>query len=268
MGRKLMMVKVGKIDDSAFRMRVGVDEDSFQELLGSVRRDGVLVPILLHSVGDKFSVVAGHRRLAAARLAGHEEIPGYVVERKSLSGWSGAFAENLFRKDLTPIEMAAAVCDCLKSGDYDEETLARALGRSVQWIRFYTEVASWPDDLALAVHLEKLSVSAAHHLAEITDSVHRAMLVQYACENGATARVTAAWLQAWKAGQSMQDPGAVLPAAAGSSVPAIEPYTPCVICNRQQKMIDLHYTPVCDNCSGLLVDLARELASRGDLGGH
>jgi len=263
-----MMVKVGEIDDTYFQMRAGVDEDSFKELLDSVLRDGVLVPILLHVSDAGYSVVAGHRRLAAARLAGHTDIPGYVVEKKETSGWSGAFAENLFRKDLSAIELAAAVCDCIKAGTYTEETLARALGRSRQWIRFYTEVASWPDDLSLAVHLGRLSVSAAHHLAEISDAVHRAMLVQYACENGATARVTAAWLQAWKAGQVSQDPGGIPPAAGREGVPPIEPYTPCVICSRQQKMIDLHYTPVCDGCSGLLVDLARELASRGEIPGR
>ena len=259
MAGELKMVNLGEINDQEYQMRTGGRGEAFDQLVESVRRDGILVPVLLCSSDLGFTVVAGHRRVAAAREIGLSEIPGYVVDRSRAEGWSGAFAENLFRKDLSPVELAAAVVDCLKSEVYDEETLARALGRSVNWIRFQAQVASWPDRLSLAVHTGKLSVAAARHLADIDDNVQRDMLIDYAVENGATARTTAAWFQAWQAGQGHRDPGEIEPVPGRPSVPTIEPWTPCVICGRQQKMIDLRYIPVCCECGEVVVELARKL---------
>lgn len=261
MAKKLMMVKTEQVDDSDNKMREDRLDDTFDELVSSIRRDGVLVPILLYGYGESFRVVAGHRRFRAATEIGLVEIPAYVDEDTTATGWSASFAENLFRRDLSPIELAAAIKDCVESEDFDVERIARMLGRSAAWVCGMITVASWPNELQEAVHHGGISLAAARNLALVEDPVHREMLVNYAVANGVTARITAAWLQAWVVGRTMASPGEVEPVPAGEKAPVIEPYTPCIICGRQQKMIELRYLPICNLCTDTVMDLSRNLAA-------
>jgi len=260
MANELMMVKVEKIDDQNYAMRETVRDDTFGDLVASIRRSGVLVPVLLLRTDLGFSLVAGHRRIAAAREIGLQEVPAYINDGVGRDAWEGAFAENLFRRDLSPIELAAAVKDCIETGGYTVETIGRGLGRSDHWVELYLQIAEWPADLSVAVHSGRLSVAAARNLAEIDDENHRSMLVDYAVENGATARITAAWLQAWHAGKPTEAPEETEAVAGGSVLPPLEPYTPCVVCGHQKKMTEHRYLPVCTECQQIVVDLARELA--------
>ena len=266
MEKRLAMIATGAIDDADYQTRLAVDDDALRELTESVRRDGVLVPILLTPEADGYLVIAGHRRFKAANLVGLQEIPAYIIPADEAGRWSGAFAENMFRQDLTAIEEAAAIVDCLESGRYDVDSLGKALGKSRHWIDDRVMIASWPEDVQEMVHLGGLSCAAARNLAMIGDEVHRGMLLTYARDNGASARSTAAWLQAWEAGKEYRDPGEVPVADPGAAIAPIEPYCPCVICDRKLKMIELHYSPVCSGCSEYLVELARSVRGH-DLGG-
>lgn len=261
--RELKNVELIKINDDDYKMRESIEGDSFDELVSSIMRDGLLVPILLRRVEDGYTIVAGHRRFAAVKRVGWHFIPAQILGPEEDVGWSGAFAENMFRQDLTPIEEAAAVQDCIVSEAYTIETLARALGRSMNWVIDRLAMMKWPEDVLAVVHSGALSVSAARNLAAIDEKTHRSMLVQYAVDNGATARITAAWYQSFQAGKICNDPGDVEPVPASSVLPPIEPYTPCVMCGRKYKMVELRYTPICSDCSPLLVDLARKIGAAG-----
>jgi len=255
-------VELKLIKDEDYRMRVLDDDEAMSLLIASVTRIGIIVPILLKKKGECYSVMAGHRRYRAASVVGLSEIPAYVFEAESGIGWDAAFAENMYRKDLSPIEESAAIDDCITSGAFTIDTLAVALCRSEAWVKERWELCSWPDDISLAVHLGKLSVSAARNLTRITDSPHRQLLVDYAVENGATARTTAAWFQAWQVGATLSDPGAIEPVEGKPGLPPVIPYTPCVICGQQNQMAHLSYMPVCPECSEIVLVTAREVRKR------
>lgn len=265
--RELKNVEVVKVNDDDYKMRESIGGVAFDELVSSIMRDGLLVPILLRPVEDGYTVVAGHRRFAAVSKIGWHFIPAQILGPDETVGWGGAFAENMFRQDLTPLEEAAAVKDCIDNGAYTIETLSRALGRSVGWIHDRLDMMTWPDDVLAVVHNAALSTSAARNLAGIDNDVHRAMLLQYAVDNGATARITAAWLQSYQAGKILDQPGDVEPVPANSVLPPIEPYTPCVMCSRKFKMVELRYTPICSDCTPLLVDIAGKVAAGNIAGG-
>jgi len=257
--RSLDNIRVNLIDDDEYLTRGQDDDIADRQLLSSVRQLGVIVPILVKPVDDRFCVIAGHRRFAAAKKAGIVVLPCYIFVDEENNGWSAAFAENMYRKNLSPIEEAGAINDCLLSGEFLMDQLADALGRSVQWVKDRIDLVSWPDDVTRAVHLGKLSVSAARNLSKITDFTHRALLVDYAIENGATARTTAAWFQAWSVGAMVDNPGDIQVEAGRDTLPPIVPYTPCVICGRQGKMTELTYVPICPECSELVLGMAREV---------
>ena len=98
---KLNHVKVELISDDQYRMREVGNDDALNDLVSSIRRIGIIVPILLKRQGERFIVMAGHRRFKAASVVGLSEVPAYIFEESCKIGWDAAFAENLYRKNLS-----------------------------------------------------------------------------------------------------------------------------------------------------------------------
>lgn len=262
----LEYVKISDIDDDVFPMRELQDDLKFQELCKSIKRDGIISPILLIKKGEKYAIIAGHRRFAAAKLAELAMVPAQISNGDKSFCRSAAFAENMFRKDLSPMEEAAAVNDALVSDEFTVDSLAVALGRSKDWISFKVQMMTWPDEIQLAVHQNTISTAAARNLAQITDEAQRLMLVSYAVDSGATARTTSAWYQSWKVGTLSQEPAGLETAEPVSSLPPVVPFTPCVLCATQLEMAALRYVPVCPQCTPVLLEVANSIRASNDGG--
>src|SRR5207244_10879277 len=104
-------VDVDRLEPNALQPRLRVDEARLQELAQSIRSNGVIQPIVVRTVGDRFEIIAGERRWRAAKLAGLRRVPIVVREitpgqEKSLLEM--ALVENIQREDLNPIEEALA----------------------------------------------------------------------------------------------------------------------------------------------------------------
>ena len=248
-------VPLEKIKVGEYAQRVEAEDERIDELAESIRRVGLLVPVVVCRRGDSFVLVAGHRRIAAARSAGLHDVPAVVREAEDASAKEVSFAENLFRKDLSPIELAAAIKDCLAAGTVTIDELAAGLHRSVHWIQQQVSLLNWPDDVLEVIHNGKISVSAAHNLSLVTDDVYRDFLLRQAVENGATARATAAWLQAWRSMAPAEEAITREPVAAGdTSAPAV-PQAPCIVCANVFRTDELSHVPVCVHCIRTIRDI-------------
>lgn len=245
-------VPISQIHVGENAQRIDQEDPEIKELAVSIKRLGVLNPLLLENDEGKLILVAGHRRLAAARMAGKEHVPCFIRECDKSKISEIAFAENFFRKDLSPVELACALKDCLDKKTMTVEQLAAGFHRSEHWVHATIAIAGWPDDVLEAIHNEKISVSAASNLACVTDKVYREFLVRNAVEQGATARTTAAWLQAF---QSMQPPEAAVkaePVPLGAPAEPLVPQGPCLCCSQLFKVNEMSHVPVCGACIQLL----------------
>lgn len=241
-------VPVADIRVGEHALRATDDDESIDGLAASIRRVGVLVPLIVRCEADKYFLIAGHRRYTAAGRAGLAEVPCVVRDSEAAESSEVAFAENIFRKDLSAVEIAAGLKDVLEQNIMNADELARSLHRSTSWIGRMVAMLAWPADVLRAVHDGRLSVSAANNLALVTDDVYRDFLLKNAAESGATARTTAAWLQAWR---SMQPPEAAVTAGPGTAgtlpQPAV-PQAPCLCCGSVYRMDELSHVPVCVQC--------------------
>lgn len=245
---KVESVPIEKIEVGEYAQRVEADDEGIGELAVSIRRVGLLVPIVVIRKGDNFVLVAGHRRVVAARSAGLQSVPAVVREDGGSEAKEVSFAENLFRKDLSPIELGAAIVDCLKQATMTVPDLAAGLHRTDHWIRQQVAMMSWPDDVLEVVHDGTISVSAAANLAQVQDGVYREFLLRQAVENGASARTTAAWLQAWRASAPAAEAITREPVAAGVGVSPAVPQAPCIVCSNVFRTDELSHVPVCVGC--------------------
>jgi ParB/RepB/Spo0J family partition protein len=111
-----------------------IERADIEELAASVRANGILVPLILRK-GDKgYVVVAGHRRLAAAKLVGLSEVPAVIVPQDKGRDLELALIENEQRQDLDPLATAAAVADLLERKGATVDGVAATLGKSRRWV--------------------------------------------------------------------------------------------------------------------------------------
>jgi len=240
---EISRIKVGKHEQ-----RASEDDEQFNELCNSIGQIGLINPVIVTADGDYYNLVAGHRRLSACKRLGFRAIDCILREPAGAVDAEITFAENFCRRDLTALEQACAINDCYKNGVMTVEQMARAFHRSENWIAAQIGMLDWPDDVLQAIHRDLISVSAARNLAMIDDDSYRAFLLDNAVGSGATARATAAWLQAWRSSRPAEE--AVkeeLPAGSPPPAPLV-PQAPCLCCGEIHRMDQISHVPICQSC--------------------
>jgi ParB family chromosome partitioning protein len=122
-------IPLERVKPNRHQPRTSFDPEGLSELAASIRRHGVLQPIVVSRDGDGYELVAGHRRVLAARLAGHTTIPA-IVREDVRDRLELALVENLQRTDLNAIEAARAYKLLMETYELTQEQLAERLGKS------------------------------------------------------------------------------------------------------------------------------------------
>jgi ParB family chromosome partitioning protein len=123
-------VPTANVDASELQVRVHFDDAEIAALSHSIKEHGVLQPILVVQDGDRYKVIAGERRLRAAKLAGIERIPARVLSTDDKATHEIALRENLDRVDLHPLEEGEGYVSLLEAQLYtSHETIAKAFGK-------------------------------------------------------------------------------------------------------------------------------------------
>lgn len=124
------LVPTDKVDASSLQVRVHFDDNDIQALSQSIKEHGVLQPILVVQKGDRYEVIAGERRLRAAKLAGIERIPARIFQTSDKATHEIALRENLDRVDLHPLEEGEGYLSLLEAQHYtSHEAIAKAFGK-------------------------------------------------------------------------------------------------------------------------------------------
>ncbi len=143
--KNITMVALADIQPSGFNPRKRFDEAALYELAESIKRQGVLQPITVRPVDgtDRYGIVFGERRYRASVIAGRDEIPAIVTELSDEEAEEMAITENLQRKDVTPVEEAAAYQRLIESGrGRNSRNRNRVVGRGSRGNGDYRELAA------------------------------------------------------------------------------------------------------------------------------
>lgn len=124
-------VELDQIDPNPRQPRESFEDEALAELTASISELGVLQPLLVRAMPDgRLELIAGERRLRAARAAGRTSVPVVIVETDERGSLERALVENLHREDLNAIEEAAAYKQLIEDGGLTQESLGQTLGRS------------------------------------------------------------------------------------------------------------------------------------------
>jgi ParB family chromosome partitioning protein len=167
-------VDVDRLAPNALQPRARVDEARLQELAQSIRSNGVIQPIVVRRIGERFEIIAGERRWRAAKLAGLPRVP--IVIRDVADGQESsllqmALIENIQREDLNPIEEAAAYRRLADEFHLTQEQIAEAVGKDRASIANHLRLLRLPDDIRAEVASGALSMGHARALLALAGEV-------------------------------------------------------------------------------------------------
>jgi len=165
--------EVEKISAAALQPRKDFDGEALAELAGSIKSLGIIQPLLVRPKGEGYELIAGERRLRAAKMAGLSKVPVLVREVDDRTALELSLIENLQREDLGPLETAEAYRRLLKDFDYTQEELSSRLGKDRATIANQLRLLSLPDDIK--ADLAKGLISAGHARAILMAGSPRAM---------------------------------------------------------------------------------------------
>ena len=249
---QITQILAGKIDATDHAQRFNQDEELVAEMAGSIRRLGLLEPVIVKKNGEGFTVVAGHTRYKACLQAALTSIPCIVRDMTDEQLREITFAENFFRKDLTPLELAVAIAKEHKEQRMTIDQLAAGFRKSPNWVKRMIAITQWPEEIQEAMHVHGMKAAVAANLAAIPDEKYRNFLLRNAIESGATSRTTASWRQAFEA----QVPGTNLDELVEGNegeplMPAV-PQTLCIGCKVMHRVDGLSHVPLCPSCISII----------------
>ena len=182
-------VRISLIEPDKNQPRSEFDEDALNELAENIRQHGVLQPILVRPLDNGgYKIVAGERRWRAARLAGLDEIPVYIKELTDLEAAEISLIENIQRKDLTPLEEAAAYQTLMETYGLTQQQVAEAVGRSRSAVANSIRLLSLSENVQEMLRDKKLTEGHAKVLAGVADKDTQEKLAIECIENGWTVR--------------------------------------------------------------------------------
>jgi len=172
------ILPIDLIDPNPYQPRSEITPDSISDLVESVKELGVLQPLLVSRKGDRFILIAGHRRMAASKLSGLTEAPCIIKELAETDLIRYSLVENLQREDLTPLEEAASLQQLIDTQSLDYRKVAQLIGKSKSYVGERLDLLKLPDDLRAAVAQSKLSLKKAIELMKVEDIGLRAKLIE------------------------------------------------------------------------------------------
>ncbi len=187
----LREVAVSLVRPNPAQPRRDFDEDALVALSRSIAARGVLQPIVVRPLsGGAYELVAGERRLRAARLAGLETIPAVVRETDEGDRLELALIENMAREDLNPVEEARACATLVEDLGLSKEEIGKRVGRSRPAISNMIRLLELPDEVLAMIERGELSAGHGRALLTCRDHSERLRLARRARDEGWSVRVT------------------------------------------------------------------------------
>ncbi len=166
-------ISISSIIPNKYQPRKNFDKNSLEELTASIRERGIIQPIIVRASedsNDKYELIAGERRWQAAQNAGLHEVPAVILNVDNLKSLEFAIVENVQRKDLNPIEEAEGYQRLINEFNYDQEKVAKFIGKSRAHISNCIRLLSLPAKVIEHIINDKISPGHAKILVGLDNS--------------------------------------------------------------------------------------------------
>ena len=174
---RVLYLPTARIRPNPMQPRKHFDTGGLQELAGSIRQYGVLQPLTVRKAGGAYELVAGERRLRAARLAGLTEVPCLLADVDEEASGMLALVENLQRRDLDYIEEAEGLQKLMQQYHLSQEQAARRIGKSQSAVANKLRILHHPPSVLQALREHHLTERHARALLRLPDEEERLRVI-------------------------------------------------------------------------------------------
>lgn len=186
--KEVVSLYLDDIIPNRFQPRERFDESALKELAASIKEHGVIQPIIVRKIGDKYEIIAGERRYKASALAGLTKIPAIVRNLDDKETSKVALLENLQRKNLSAIEEARTYQKILDLDEMTQYELAKTMGKSQPAVANKLRLLTLPDEVQDALLKEKISERHARSLLNLQNENEQVDMLHKIINNRMTVR--------------------------------------------------------------------------------
>lgn len=169
MNKEIVMVRLSDIIPNRFQPRLAFDEEALNELAASIKEHGIIQPLILRDLGNKYEIIAGERRYKASQLAGVLEVPAIIGQMDDQTSAELALIENIQRKDLSAIEEAKSYKKILDMGGFTQDELAKRMGKGQSTIANKMRLLTLTNEAQAALMNNLISERHARCLLQVKD---------------------------------------------------------------------------------------------------
>ena len=181
-------VNIDYIIPNRFQPRLTFDEKSLNELASSIKEHGIIQPLVLRRLGDKYEIIAGERRYKAAQLAGLTEVPAIISNIDDNKSAEIALVENVQRRNLNSLEEAKSYKKILDKEGLTQDELAKKIGVSQSTIANKLRLLNLTSEAQDALMNDKISERHARSLLSVSDSEKQKALLNKVISERLTVR--------------------------------------------------------------------------------
>ncbi|HCM59767.1 MAG TPA: chromosome partitioning protein ParB [Bacteroidales bacterium] len=186
-----LQIEINSIDTNPFQPRLRFDNQSLEELAASIRQLGIVVPLTVRETGEgRYQLIAGERRLRAARMAGLTHVPAYIRTADDTAMLEMALVENIQREDLDAIEVAITYQRLIEECNLTQEQLSDRVGKQRSTVANYMRLLRLPAEIQLGIRNRNLSMGHARTLVNIEDPAKQIKVFYHIIEEDMSVRAT------------------------------------------------------------------------------
>ncbi len=192
---KILYLKIGDIKPNRFQPREDFEKEAFEELAASIKEKGLVQPVLVRKIDGGYELIAGERRLRAAKYLNIEEIPAIVRESSDLDSFEISLIENVQREDLNPIEQAKAYKRLIEEFKLSQENVADAIGKDRATVANIIRLLKLPSKIQDFVSRGTITMGHARAILSLSNIQEQLMLCNKIVSKGLSVRETERFTQ-------------------------------------------------------------------------
>ena len=197
-------VEISLIDPNPNQPRREFDQEALQELANSIRELGIIQPITLRKVANRYQIIAGERRWRASQLAGLQKIPAYIVDVEDQGMMEMALVENIQREDLNAIEIALAYQHLAEATGMTQAKISDRVGKSRAAVTNYLRLLKLPAQVQMALKNHEIEMGHARALLAIDSPSQQIKLFREVQQQQLSVRKVEELVQALKNGDDVK----------------------------------------------------------------
>lgn len=248
MTQELKQISISDIHEPDESIRTIISMEGLNELAESIRQKGIIQPLIVRQEGEKYEVVAGHRRYIAAKMAGLDECPCIIEEVSGLDTDLIRVHENYGREDVNAVDEGRFFARLHEKRKLSYSDIAKMCAKSEAYIQTRLRLLQTDEAIQAALEGGNINISQALEISKASDEKIRYELLRVTVESGATVASLRLMRHDYEMRLSPVGPGDDSEAPEGKDYQSREYLFRCPICGREYPVTEIYPISVCRGC--------------------